>query len=183
MIVKLAAERTWGAHTYFVPVEHTVRARQIMGPDAFLTVEQAVVLDHDPDRAREVATAHVAGYLAMAPHHEANVRRLGFADQDIIGGPSRRLVDAIVAHGDTETIRRRVSQHLQAGASHVCLQALTAAPTELPRQQWRELAPVLVPHRTAATARTEQPDHRPPTTANPPTRTRRNAATPLASPR
>ncbi|MET9427197.1 MULTISPECIES: TIGR03620 family F420-dependent LLM class oxidoreductase [unclassified Streptomyces] len=146
-MLKLAAERTWGAHTYFVPVEHTAQARRIMGPDAFLGVEQAVVLDRDLGRAREVATAHVAGYLAAAPHQEANVRRLGFGDEDIGGGPSRRLVDAIVAYGDTEAIRRRVQQHLQAGASHVCVQVLTAAPATLPRQEWRELAPALVPRR------------------------------------
>ncbi|MFF8882652.1 TIGR03620 family F420-dependent LLM class oxidoreductase [Streptomyces flaveolus] len=155
-MLKLAAERTWGAHTYFVPVEHTARARQLMGPDAFLAVEQAVVLDHNLDRAREVATAHVAGYLAMAPHQEANVRRLGFGDEDIVGGPSRRLVDAIVAYGDTEVIRRRVQQHLQAGAGHVCLQVLTATPARLPRREWRELAPVLLPRppRLAASRRT-----------------------------
>ncbi|CAM5653484.1 TIGR03620 family F420-dependent LLM class oxidoreductase [Streptomyces griseorubiginosus] len=151
-MLKLAAERTWGAHTSFVPVEHTARARQIMGPDAFLAVEQAVVLDHDLDRAREVATAHVAGYLAMAPHQEANVRRLGFGDEDIVGGPSRRLVDAIVAYGDTEAIRRRVRHHLQAGASHVCLQVITATPDRLPRREWRELAPVLLPRHTQVAA-------------------------------
>ncbi|MGW3498507.1 TIGR03620 family F420-dependent LLM class oxidoreductase [Streptomyces sp. NPDC001020] len=141
-MLKLAAEHTWGAHTYFVPVEHTARARQIMGPDAFLAVEQAVVLDHDLDRAREVATAHVASYL-LAPHQEASVRRLGFGDEDIFGGPSRRLVDAIVAYGDTEAISRRVQQHLRAGADHVCLQVLTADPTGLPQREWRELAPAL----------------------------------------
>ncbi|MDN3258777.1 TIGR03620 family F420-dependent LLM class oxidoreductase [Streptomyces sp. CSDS2] len=147
-MLKLAAERTWGAHTYFVTVEHTARARRTMGPDAFLAVEQAVVLDHDLDRAREVAAAHVAGYLAMAPHQEANVRRLGYGDEDIVGGPSRRLVDAIVAYGDTEAIHRRVREHFEAGASHVCLQVLTAVPDRLPRREWRELAPVLMPHRT-----------------------------------
>ncbi|MEU2511177.1 TIGR03620 family F420-dependent LLM class oxidoreductase [Streptomyces syringium] len=141
----LAAESTWGAHTYFVPVEHTAQARRIMGPDAFLGVEQAVVLDTDLGRAREVATAHVAGYVAAAPHQQANVRRLGFGDQDIVGGPSRRLVDAIVAYGDTEAIRRRVQQHLDAGADHVCLQVLTADPTRLPEPEWRELASALVP--------------------------------------
>ncbi|MEU2438433.1 TIGR03620 family F420-dependent LLM class oxidoreductase [Streptomyces rubradiris] len=144
-MLKLAAERTWGAHTYFVPVEHTARARRTMGPDAFLAVEQAVVLDHDLDRAREVATAHVAGYLAMAAHQVANVRRLGFGDEDVVGGPSRRLVDSIVAYGDAEAIRRRVQQHLEAGADHVCLQVLTTDPDRLPRREWRELAPVLVP--------------------------------------
>ncbi|MFG2333382.1 TIGR03620 family F420-dependent LLM class oxidoreductase [Streptomyces sp. NPDC048604] len=148
-MLKLAAGRTWGAHTYFVPVEHTARARALMGPDAFLGVEQAVVLDHDPARARDVATAHVAGYLSMAPHQEANVRRLGFGDEDLVGGPSRRLVEAIVAYGDVDAIRRRVQQHLQAGADHVCLQVLTASPTALPRAEWRELAPALLDRHTA----------------------------------
>ncbi|MFJ9574803.1 TIGR03620 family F420-dependent LLM class oxidoreductase [Streptomyces sp. NPDC101191] len=144
-MLQLAAERTWGAHPYFVPVEHTAQARTIMGPDAFLGVEQAVVLDTDLGRAREVATAHVAGYVAMAPHQQANVRRLGFGDADVTGGPSRRLVDAIVAYGGTEAIRRRVRAHLDAGADHVCLQVLTADPTTLPEQEWRELASALVP--------------------------------------
>ncbi|MES9511350.1 TIGR03620 family F420-dependent LLM class oxidoreductase [Streptomyces sp. NPDC000609] len=156
-MLELAAERTWGAHPYFVPVEHTVRARQIMGPDAFLAVEQAVVLDTDLGRAREVATAHVAGYVSQAPHQEANVRRLGFGDKDIIGGPSRRLVDAIVAHGDADAIRRRVEQHLDAGADHVCLQVLTADPSALPEHEWRELAPALVPRQPLRAPRNRQP--------------------------
>ncbi len=143
-MLKLAAERTWGAHPYFVSVDHTAQAREIMGPDAFLGVEQAVVLDTDLARAREVATAHVAGYVSMAPHQEANVRRLGFGDADIVGGPSRRLVDAIVTYGDAETIRKRVQEHLDAGANHVCIQVLTADPTALPTDEWRELAPPLL---------------------------------------
>jgi probable F420-dependent oxidoreductase len=145
-MLKLAADRARGAHPYFVPVDHTVRAREIMGPDAFLAVEQAVVLDSDPARAREIATTHVAGYVSMAPHQEASVRRLGFGDDDIIGGPSRRLVDAIVAHGDVQTIQKRVQEHLDAGADHVCIQVLTADPTALPTGEWRELAPALLPH-------------------------------------
>ncbi|MFI6873485.1 TIGR03620 family F420-dependent LLM class oxidoreductase [Streptomyces sp. NPDC050400] len=142
-MLELAAARTWGAHTYFVPVEHTARARRIMGPSACLAVEQAVVLDDDPGRAREVATAHVAGYLAAAPHQEANVRRLGFGDADVVGGPSRRLVDAIVAHGTAEAIARRVAEQRAAGADHVCLQVLTADPGRLPEREWRELAVAL----------------------------------------
>lgn len=143
-MLQLAAERTWGAHPYFVSVDHTARAHEIMGPDAFLGVEQAVVLDTDLDRAREVATAHVAGYVSMAPHQEANVRRLGFGDADIVGGPSRRLVDAIVTYGDAETIRKRIQEHFDAGADHVCIQVLTADPTALPADEWRELAPALL---------------------------------------
>lgn len=147
-MLELAAERTWGAHPYFVPVEHTVRARRIMGPDAFLGVEQAVVLDTDPARAREIARAHVRGYVQAAEHQRASVRRLGYGDDDQTGGPgggpSDRLVDAIVAHGDVDAIRARVREHLDAGADHVCVQVLTADPAELPQEQWRELAPALL---------------------------------------
>ncbi|MFI0975751.1 TIGR03620 family F420-dependent LLM class oxidoreductase [Streptomyces sp. NPDC021093] len=147
-MLELAATRAWGAHPYFVPVEHTVRARTIMGPDAFLGVEQAVVLDTDLARAREVATAHVGLYVAAAPHQQASLRRLGFGDADLSGGPnggpSRRLVDAIVAYGDEEAIRRRVREHLDAGADHVCVQVLTADPDAFPDREWRELAPALV---------------------------------------
>lgn len=121
----LAAERTWGAHPYFVTVEHTALAREIMGPAAFLGAEQAVVLDTDPGRAREVAAAHVAGYVANAPHQAANVRRMGFGEEDTAGGPSRRLVDAIVAYGDVDALHARVREHFAAGADHVCVQVLT----------------------------------------------------------
>ncbi len=142
-MLSLAARRTSGAHSYLVPVEHTRQAREILGPAPFLAVEQAVVLDSDVDLARQIATAHVGGYVAAAPHHEANLRRLGFGSDDLIGGPSRRLVDAIVAYPDATTIQDRVRQHLDAGANHVCIQVLTASPATLPDLVWRELAPAL----------------------------------------
>ncbi|MET9291979.1 TIGR03620 family F420-dependent LLM class oxidoreductase [Streptomyces sp. NPDC003077] len=142
-MLALAAERTWGTHTYFVPVAHTERAREVMGPDAFLGAEQAVVLDTDPARAREVATVHVAAYLSLAPHQVANLRRLGFGDQDFADRPSARLVDALVAYGDVDAIRDRVRRHLDAGADHVCVQVLSADPAALPLTAWRELAPAL----------------------------------------
>ncbi|MFG2007061.1 TIGR03620 family F420-dependent LLM class oxidoreductase [Spirillospora sp. NPDC048911] len=143
-MLELAAARTWGAHPYFVPVDHTAQARQTIGPKAFLGVEQAVVLDTDLTRARDVARSHVAGYVAAAPHQEASMRRLGFGDADLVGGVSDRLVDAIVAYGDVGTIHKRVHEHLDAGADHVCLQVLTADPSALPMPEWRELASALL---------------------------------------
>ncbi|GAA2386875.1 TIGR03620 family F420-dependent LLM class oxidoreductase [Nonomuraea africana] len=141
-MLALAAERTLGAHPYFVPVEHTRTAREVMRPGALLAVEQAVVLDSDVSRARETATAHVGFYAEQAPHQMANLRRLGFDEADL-SGPSRRLVDSIVAYGDAGAIEKRVREHLDAGADHVCLQVLTADPATPPLREWRELAGLL----------------------------------------
>ncbi|TQM09382.1 TIGR03620 family F420-dependent LLM class oxidoreductase [Pseudonocardia kunmingensis] len=143
-MLELAARRTWGAHPYFVPVEHTAWARAIMGAEAFLGVEQAVVLDTDRARARDIARAHVAMYVGAAAHQRASVRRFGFGAGDLDPVPSDRLVDAIVAHGDVENVRKRVRQHLDAGADHVSVQVLTADPAALPRREWRELAAALL---------------------------------------
>lgn len=112
--------------TVTVTVEHTALARRIMGPDALLGAEQALVLDTDLARAREVAAAHVTGYVtgyvADVPHQAANVRRMGFGGEDAAGGPSRCLVDAIVAYGDVDALHARVEGHFAAGADHVCVQ-------------------------------------------------------------
>jgi probable F420-dependent oxidoreductase len=51
-MLELAAARAAGAHPYFVPVEHTARARGILGPGPLLAPEVAVVLETDPDQAR-----------------------------------------------------------------------------------------------------------------------------------
>lgn len=142
-MLKLAAERSWGAHPYFVPVEHTAQARAILGPDAFLGVEQKVILDTDVERARQTARATIGGYL-IAAHQTNNLRRLGFDDSDLTGGPSDRLVDAIVAYRGVDEIGKRVREHLDAGANHVCVQVLTADPMALPLPEWRELAPALL---------------------------------------
>src|ERR671919_2585270 len=62
-MLQLAAERADGAHPYFVPPEHTARARQILGNDRFLAVEQAGVVESDRAIAREIARSHMSLYL------------------------------------------------------------------------------------------------------------------------
>ncbi|WP_370939649.1 TIGR03620 family F420-dependent LLM class oxidoreductase [Amycolatopsis sp. cg13] len=138
-MLKLAATQADGAHTYFVPPEHTASARETMGPDACLAAEQAVVLDPDPVRARQIAREHVATYVRLAPHQRANLRRLGYTEEDLADGGSDRLVDAIVAHRSEKEVADRIRAHLDAGANHVCVQVLGAGP-EIPLDGWRRLA-------------------------------------------
>lgn len=128
-MLALAGERTAGAHPYFVPVEHTPIARAALGPAPVLAVEQAAVLETDPARAREAARAHMAGYLRLE-NYANSLRRLGYSDEDL-AGPSDRLVDAIVAHGDLGAIVARVRAHLDGGADHVCVQVLNEDPLPL----------------------------------------------------
>ena len=142
-MLALAAERSAGAHPYFVPVEHTAAAREILGAGPLLAPEQAVVLETDAEKARLIARAHMATYLGL-PNYVNNLRRLGFSDGDLAGGGSDRLVDAIVAWGDVEAIVRRVADHHAAGADHVCIQVLGADGAGVPLAEWRELAPALL---------------------------------------
>jgi len=141
-MLALAAERADGAHPYLVTPEHTAKARAQLGPDRWLLPEQAVVLEADPEQARAVARRHLSRYLDL-PNYTNNLRRLGFTDDDLAGRGSDRLVDAIVAWGDVEAIKRRVMEHLDAGANHVAIQVFDADPHGLPVRQWRALAPAL----------------------------------------
>lgn len=142
-MLALAAERAAGSHPYFVPPEHTARARQILGPKPLLAPEQAVVLEAAPSAAREIARAHMQIYLRL-PNYVNNLKRLGYTDADIASGGSDRLVDAIVAWGTIDDIAARVRAHHDAGANHVCLQVLDPDPRALPLRQWRELAAALL---------------------------------------
>jgi probable F420-dependent oxidoreductase len=140
-MLALAAEKASGAHPYFVPPEHTARAREILGPDRLLAPEQAVVLETDPPRARELARKHMSIYIGL-PNYANNLRRLGFTEEDLTPPGSDRLVDAVVAWGDDGAVVRRVAEHRAAGADHVCLQVIEGDPRQLPLEAWRRLAPV-----------------------------------------
>ena len=141
-MLALAAERAAGAHPYFVPVEHTARARELLGADALLAPEVSVVLEKDASTARRTARAFTSGYLSL-PNYSNNLRRLGFGEDDLAGGGSDRLVDAVVAWGDADDIAGRVRQHFGAGANHVCVQVIAPAES-FPLTAYRELAPTLM---------------------------------------
>ena len=137
----LARDRAAGVHPYFVPPEHVARARAILGADATIGVELAVVLDTDPATARETARRHTGTYVNL-PNYTNNLREFGYGDEDFTDRGSDRLVDAIVAWGDVDAIAKRVAAMRDAGADHVCIQVIRPD-DELPRAEWRELAAAL----------------------------------------
>ena len=143
-MLELAAQRAAGAHPYFVPVQHTAQARSILGPGPFLAPEVAVVLETDPVAARALAREYASVYLGL-PNYTQNLRTFGFGDEDIDGGGSDRLIDAVIPWGDAATIADRVGEHHDAGADHVCLQVISATGRYgFPLVEYTELAGALM---------------------------------------
>jgi probable F420-dependent oxidoreductase len=140
-MLDLAAEHSRGAFPYFTPPEHTRLARERVGPDAVVATEVAVVLEPDPEVAREHARAYARTYLDSS-NYLANLRRLGFTDRDVADGGSDRLIDAVIPHGSPEQVADAIRAHLEAGADHVCVQPLGHGPA--PLGDYRALAGVLL---------------------------------------
>jgi probable F420-dependent oxidoreductase len=141
-MLRLAVAKALGALTYLVPVEHTRRAREILGPDALLIAEQKVVLDTRPVEARARARAALVWYLDT-PNYLDNLRWLGFSDADFEDGGSDALVGAVVVAGDEETIRARVQEHLDVGATQVAIHPIEDG-DPFGRETLRRLAPTLL---------------------------------------
>jgi probable F420-dependent oxidoreductase len=141
-MLRLAAEKAAGAHTFLVPVEHTRRARALLGTGSVLVPEQKVLLEPDPRRARERARRALGWYLDT-PNYLDNLRTLGFEDGDFAGGGSDRLVDAVVAWGDEERVVARLREHLDAGADQVAVHPLGGDDDPLGLDLLRTLAPAL----------------------------------------
>jgi len=141
-MLRLAGERTAGAIPYLVPPEHTAQARALLGPGPLLAPEHKVVLDTDPARARALGRSRVrTPYLGLV-NYRANLRRLGWAEEDLSGGGSDALIDALVAHGSPAEIAGQLTRHLDAGADHVCVQLITEEGVD-PLPGYQRLAPAL----------------------------------------
>ncbi len=141
-MLELAVARSRGAHTYFVPVDHTRLARRLLGPSALIATELACVVDTDPTSAREKARAYAKRYLALR-NYTKNLLEFGFTERDFADGGSDWLLDAIIPHGTPEQIGAVAEDHLEAGADHVCLQPVGV--TGIPRGEWTALAQALTP--------------------------------------
>ncbi len=123
-MIGLGGERAEGSHTYNVTPEHTAHSRSILGPDKMLCVEQPLVLETDPDKARTIARNELELYLGLE-NYRNSWKALGFTDDDFANGGSDRFIDRIVAWGDEGALRKRIDEHLDAGASHVCIKCLS----------------------------------------------------------
>ncbi len=142
-MLRLAAERADGAHPYLTTPVHTAQARDILGPHSLLVCEQRLVLETDTDRARELIRGSISFNLTL-PNYCRSFLRMGFSEEDLKGGGSDRMVDALGVWGDEEAVRARIREHHDAGADQVCLQVITGDRSQLPRREWRRLAAALI---------------------------------------
>jgi probable F420-dependent oxidoreductase len=141
-VLRLAAERTAGAHPYLTTPEHTRIAREVLGDGPVLAPEHKVVLDTDPDRARALGRERVENPYLHLSNYLANFRRLGWSDEDIAAPGSDALIDAVVAYGTGAEVAARLEEHFAAGADHVCVQLLTPPDADV-LDAFRQLADAL----------------------------------------
>jgi probable F420-dependent oxidoreductase len=143
-MLALARDRSAGAHIYKVNVAFTAQAREILGPDAFLGVEHAVLFESDPGKARAIAREHLDIYL-NGKYNMAKFRRLGYSEADLTNGGSDRFVDDFVFWGDLDTIVGKLHAHVEAGADHVGVQVIGLEPGQSAMPYWRVLGDALLP--------------------------------------
>ena len=120
-MLELARDTCTGAHPYFTSPDHTAMARKALGPNPWLCVEQKIILETDAAKARQLARAAAAIYLTL-PNYRNNWLRMGMANTDLDNGGSDKFIDATFAWGKADAIKARIKAHLDAGASHVCIQ-------------------------------------------------------------
>ena len=125
-MLELAASDADGAHPYWTTPEHTAIAKEALGPDKMLCVEQKVVLSTDPAEARASARQALAMYIGL-PNYYKNWFRLGYTEDDLADGGSDRLIDGLVAWGTADQIEERLKAHVDAGATHLAIQPLNPA--------------------------------------------------------
>ncbi|HEX9064384.1 MAG TPA: TIGR03620 family F420-dependent LLM class oxidoreductase, partial [Streptosporangiaceae bacterium] len=130
-VLRLSAATTTGAHPYLVTPQYTRWARELLGPGPLIATEHKVVLAADPQAARAIGRPRVERpYLGLV-NYTSNLRRLGWSDADLADGGSDALIDALVAHGGPASVAAQLTEHLTAGADHVCLQLLTGPDEDL----------------------------------------------------
>ncbi len=139
-MLRLAAERTAGAHPYLVTPRYVAQARETLGAGPLLAVEHKVVIESDPAAARAIGRPRVQRPYLGLENYLNNLRRLGWTDDDLAGGGSDALIDALVAHGDAGQVASQLAEFIAAGADHVCVQLVTDSADADPVPGYRALA-------------------------------------------
>src|SRR5215831_16418230 len=140
--LELARDRCAGAMLLLVTPTYTSAAREIIGDDSTLVIEQMLVLAADPTRARRTARRPLQ-FLSGLPGYRASFARMGFTDGDI-AGLSDAFVDQLVIWGDADAIGARIAQYRQAGADHIMLHVLNDGDQPSPIEVARQLADRLI---------------------------------------
>jgi probable F420-dependent oxidoreductase len=127
-VLRIAADRTAGAHPYLTTPRHTRFAREVVGEGPILAPEHFVILA-EGDRASEAGRRMVARYLGL-DNYRRNLLREGWDEADLSDGGSDRLLEALVLSGSPERIAAGLEAHLEAGADHISLQVISGDPVE-----------------------------------------------------
>lgn len=140
-MLRLAAEKSDGAHPYMTTPAHTAMAREILGSDKLLVPEQAFVLADSVEECRRIGRTYMSWYVGIANFRRSLLAQ-GFSEEDL-DTQSDHLVDSIVAYG-VEGLVERVQQHLAAGADHVPVQCVALDPLDLCTDAYLRVAPALL---------------------------------------
>ena len=147
-MIALAGELADGALPAGLPPEFTAQARKALGPGKLLVAAVPVITDTADREAARAQARQAASASLSRSWYAATIARLGYTD-DQIAGMSDDLVNAIIAHGDPESIAAAVAAHRAAGADHVILMPSSAVSRDLMTgvRQLEHLAPAVVPPR------------------------------------
>jgi probable F420-dependent oxidoreductase len=121
----LAAIAADGAFPYLVTTDRLAWMRGVLdaaGSESrpLLCTVLPCVLGTDPALARSAARHYLLPYL-RTPNYQAAWLEQGFTEADWERPGSERLVDAMVAWGDVETLREGIGRARSAGADHVAI--------------------------------------------------------------
>jgi len=130
----LAAREAHGTHTYLCGPEHTARAREVMGPKAWICPSLIAILERDAAKARARAREHLSFYASQS-NYQRILTAQGFTVSDFENCCSDRLIDTMIAWGSEEKIGDRIDALLKAGANHVCLMPLRCDTSGLPDEK------------------------------------------------
>jgi probable F420-dependent oxidoreductase len=124
-MLTLAATATDGAFPYLVTTDRLRWSRGVVDAAPaevrpLLCGVLPCVLETDPVAARAAARAYLQPYL-RTPNYQAAWAEQGFTDADWTQPGSDRIVDALVAWGDVETLRGRIGDAQAAGVDHLAI--------------------------------------------------------------